>query len=328
MDPFCVTPQRLDCCGMSISSRLSAKFLLRSEASFSSLFPNKSNMKQHRVHCRKTRARESFRQVELFLLFSKTTYNKFTPPEQTRTWKSTYSTQHPPSQPTNTTKVSIYKINREPKHQRDGALRIVFAGAQPASSIGSVCMAMAAAAAIAADGNADSDRCRVCDLGDLMVESLPSPAAPAGGPPRSIELPFSLVLDPLNPPSFRPSPVSCRRGGRRFWSIPEPPRAEFAGGESIGAESTRCISACAGGVATTAATAALTDETPISLEQSTPVPLLWALLLLLLSTIIASNGGDEDPLPDDVVVPVDVETAGARPCERKRNTPPQADELS
>lgn len=192
--------------------------------------------------------------------------------------------------------------------------------------MGSVCMATAAAAAMAADGNADSDRCRVCDLGDLMVESLPSPAAPAAEPPRSIELPFSLALAPLNPACFRPSLVSCRRGGRRFWSIPEPPRAELAGGESIGAESTRCISACAGGVATTAATAALTDEMPIPLEESTPVPLLWALLLLLLlSTIIASNGGDEGPLPDDVLVPEDVDTVGARPCERKRNTSSQAD---
>lgn len=220
-------------------------------------------------------------------------------------------------------------LQNEPraKHQRDGALRILLAGAQLASSMGSVCMATAAAAAMAADGNADSDRCRVCDLGDLMVESLPSPVAPVGGPPRSIELPFSLVLDALNPPCFRPSLVSCRRGGRRFWSIPGPPRAELAGGESIGAESTRCISACAGGVATTAATAALTDEMPIPREQSTPVLLLWALLLLLLSTIIASNGGDEDPLPDDVV-PEDVDTVGARPCERKRNTSSQADDAS
>lgn len=217
------------------------------------------------------------------------------------------------------------KENGEPKHQRDGALRILCAGAQPASSIGSVCMATAAAAANAADGNADSDRCRVCDLGDLMVGSLPSPAAPAGGPPRSIELPLSLVLDPLNPPSFRLSPVACRRGGRRLWSIPEPPRAEFARGESIGAESTRCMSACAGGVATTAATAALTDDTPISLGQSTPLLPLLGALLLLLSTIISSNGGDEGPPPDDVVVPVDVDTVGARLCERKRNKSPQAD---
>lgn len=222
--------------------------------------------------------------------------------------------------------ILVFTKRTESRAQRDGALRILFAGAQLASSMGSVCMATAAAAAMAADGNADSDRCRVCDLGDLMVGSLPIPAAPAGGPPRSIELPFSLALDPLNPPCFRPSLVSCRRGGRRFWSIPEPPRAELAGGESIGAESTRCISACAGGVATTAATAALTDETPISLEQSTPVLLLWALLLLLLSTIIASNGGDEGPLPDDVVVPEEVDTVGARPCKRKRNTSPQAED--
>lgn len=76
------------------------------------------------------------------------------------------------------------------------------------SSIGSVCSAAAAAAAIAAEGSADSDRCRMCDRGDLMVEGslLIGPAFCADGPERSIELPFSLMLDPLNPPDFLPSP--------------------------------------------------------------------------------------------------------------------------
>lgn len=103
------------------------------------------------------------------------------------------------------------------KHQRDGALRILLEIPcdqplrPPDSSIGSVCKAAAAAAAIAADGNADSDKCLMCDRGDLMAAGpLPVSAMPPDGPARSIELPVLLILDPVNPPGFLPSPGSCK----------------------------------------------------------------------------------------------------------------------
>lgn len=112
---------------------------------------------------------------------------------------------------------SNYLQCRRLTHQRDGALRILFGTPcdqplrPPDSSIGSVCKAAAAAAAIAADGNADSDKCLMCDRGDLMAAApLPVSATPPDEPARSIELPFLLIFDPLNPSGFLLSPGSCK----------------------------------------------------------------------------------------------------------------------
>lgn len=74
---------------------------------------------------------------------------------------------------------------------------------------------------------------------------------------------------------------------------------------------------CAGTVDTTAATAALTDDAPallIPLEVSTPDTLWWSTII----GSISSNGGEADPLPEEVTPPAadDVDTNGDSPWTR------------